>query len=108
MLAALEAALSAQKEFRRQLRQGDCARGSRTRPQGVRKIVIIGRPYNTCDRGLNLDLPKKLLDLGVLPVPMEAVLTDGATLSEDWDNMYWKYGQRILAAAEKIAGDTDI
>ncbi|MHC4712771.1 MAG: acyl-CoA dehydratase activase [Planctomycetota bacterium] len=106
VVKALDAALSAQKRFRATLERR-AARVLRRVPKEVRKIVLIGRPYNTCDRGLNLDLPKKLLDLGVLPVPMGALLSDGLRLSDDWDNMYWKYGQRILAVAEKIAEDPE-
>jgi len=107
VLAALEAGLSAQKKFRTRMEK-QMAKAIKEAPAGVRKIVIIGRPYNTCDRGLNLDLPKKLLALGVLPIPMDAVLADGIELSKDWDNMYWKYGQRILAAAEKIAASSEL
>jgi predicted nucleotide-binding protein (sugar kinase/HSP70/actin superfamily) len=103
-MAALDAALGAQKKFRSRFERG-IAKALRDAPADVRRVILIGRPYNTCDRALNLDLPKKLLDLGVLPVPMDALLTEGAPLSEDWDNMYWKYGQKILSAAEKLAGD---
>jgi len=34
-------------------------------------MVIVGRPYNSCDSGVNLEIPKKLRDLGVLPIPMD-------------------------------------
>ena len=34
-------------------------------------IVIVSRPYNGCDPGINLNLPKKLRDLGALPIPMD-------------------------------------
>ncbi|MCD6405976.1 MAG: CoA activase [Planctomycetes bacterium] len=104
VVKALNAALAAQKKFRSTLRRR-IAKVLKNTSEDVRRVVLVGRPYNTCDRGLNLDLPKKLLDHGVLPVPMEAVVADGVPLSEDWDNMYWKYGQRIMAAAEKIADD---
>ena len=104
VMGALDAAFAAQKKFRSRFER-HVAKALRAAPAGVRKAVIVGRPYNTCDRALNLDLPKKLLDLGVLPVPMEALLTEGAKLSADWDNMYWKYGQKIMAVAERLAVD---
>ncbi len=65
-------------------------------------IVLVGRPYNTCDRGLNLDIPKILSDLGVLVIPMDFLPLESIAVGKKWSNMYWKYGQRILAAAEVI------
>lgn len=106
VVKALDAALAAQKKFGAQLNR-KIARVLKTTPAHIRRVVLVGRPYNTCDRGLNLDLPKKLLDLGVLPVPMEALLADGVTLSEDWKQMYWKLGQRIMAVAERVAADPE-
>jgi predicted CoA-substrate-specific enzyme activase len=67
-----------------------------------RAIVIIGRPYNGCDRGVNLDLPKKLRDLGVLSIPMDFLPLSTVDISQDWPNMYWRWGQKILSAAEII------
>ena len=104
VMGALDAALAAQNKFRTRFDKR-MAKVLKETPADVRRVVIVGRPYNTCDRGLNLDMPKKLLDLGVLPVPMDAILADGPNLSDDWDNMYWKYGQKILAAAEKMSAD---
>ncbi len=106
VVAALDAAFAAQQKFRSRFSRR-AARVIKTAPANVRKVILIGRPYNTCDRALNLDLPKKLLDLGVLPVPMDALLSEGTPLSSDWDNMYWKYGQKILSVAERLAVDPD-
>ncbi|MDR4497654.1 MAG: acyl-CoA dehydratase activase [Candidatus Scalindua sp.] len=68
-------------------------------------LVIISRPYNGCDSGVNLDLPEKLRDLGVLAIPMDFLTLDLEDISKDYPNMYWKYGQKILAAARVIARD---
>lgn len=68
-------------------------------------VVIIGRPYNTCDGGANLEMPKKFRDLGVLAIPMDFLPLETVELSHEWDNMYWKYGQRILSAVEIIRKD---
>lgn len=65
-------------------------------------IIVVGRPYNTCDNGLNLNLPKKLLDLEVLPVPMDFLRLDDLQSSEGIRDIYWKYGQKILATAQKL------
>ncbi|ODS30598.1 MAG: putative CoA enzyme activase [Candidatus Scalindua rubra] len=68
-------------------------------------LVIISRPYNGCDSGVNLDLPDKLRDLGTLAIPMDFIPLDLEDISRDYPNMYWKYGQKILAAARFVAQD---
>ncbi len=68
-------------------------------------VVVIGRSYNTCDPGLNLDLPRKLRDLGVCPMPLDMLPLADVDISSDFPNMYWKYGQRILKAARLIRED---
>lgn len=66
-------------------------------------FVICSRPYNGYDLGMNLDLPKKIRDLGVMALPIDFIPLEYSSLKEDFYNMYWHYGQRLLAAAETIA-----
>jgi len=70
-------------------------------------IVIIGRSYNSCDPGMTLNLPEKLRELGVLAIPLEFLPLNvfAKEVSQVHPNMYWKWGQEILAAAEMIAND---
>ncbi|MBN2404507.1 MAG: CoA activase, partial [Coriobacteriia bacterium] len=75
-------------------------------PAGAIAMVIVSRPYNGCDPGLNLDLPGKLRDLGVLAIPMDFLPLSEQDISRDFPNMYWKYGQKILAAARVVAQDS--
>ncbi|RLA85353.1 MAG: CoA activase, partial [Deltaproteobacteria bacterium] len=70
-----------------------------------RAMVIVGRPYNTCDPEVNLDIPEKLRDLGVLSIPMDFLPLEEAADREGIREMYWRYGQRILAAAYLIRED---
>jgi predicted CoA-substrate-specific enzyme activase len=65
-------------------------------------IVIVGRPYNTCDTGLNLEIPKILSEMDLLPIPVDFLDTENVNLAKDWPNMYWRYGQRILSALRII------
>ncbi|MFN3395777.1 MAG: acyl-CoA dehydratase activase [Thermodesulfovibrionales bacterium] len=65
-------------------------------------IVIVGRSYNASDRGVNLDLPRKLANLGIISIPFDFLDIKDVRISEDWPNMYWKSGQRILRAARII------
>jgi len=66
-------------------------------------VVIVGRPYNACDDGLNLGLPEKLRDLGVLAIPPDFISVEDVDIGRDYPNMYWRYGQRILILGRKIA-----
>jgi predicted CoA-substrate-specific enzyme activase len=65
-------------------------------------FVVCSRPYNGYDLGLNLDIPKKIRDLGIPAIPIDCIPIDFSTIKEDFYNMYWHYGQRILAAGEAI------
>ncbi len=65
-------------------------------------IALVSRPYNGCDPGLNLNLPEKLRDLGAVALPIDALPLDNHPVSGDFPHMYWKYGQRILAAARYL------
>lgn len=68
-------------------------------------VVIVSRSYNGCDQAMNLNLPEKLRDLGVVSIPMDFLPLDTEEIAREFPNMYWKYGQRILAAARHIAKD---
>jgi predicted CoA-substrate-specific enzyme activase len=99
ILRAITEAEKAQKEFSASLKaKGDEILSSLHR----RAIVIIGRAYNAFDRGMNLDIPKKLSDLGVLAIPMDFLPASDIMIHTAWPNMYWRTGQRILKAARYI------
>ncbi len=71
-------------------------------PAGKPSLVIVSRPYNGCDPGLNLRIPEKLKDMNVLAIPVDFLPVQPSD-SEHMKNMYWRYGQRILSAADFIA-----
>jgi len=70
-------------------------------------FVLVSRPYNGCDDGVNLRLPKKLTELGVDVMPMDMLDLGQAELGDELlhRETYWTYGQRILRAAELIKDD---
>jgi predicted nucleotide-binding protein (sugar kinase/HSP70/actin superfamily) len=74
---------------------------------GQKLFVLVSRPYNGCDEGVNLQLPKKLADLGTQVIPMDMLDPDTAQLSDEalHSQIYWSYGQGILRAAEIIRRD---
>lgn len=69
-------------------------------------FVIVSRPYNGCDPGLNLDIVEKMRELGMLAIPMDFIDLDPSLISQDYPNMYWAHGQKILAAA-RVIKETD-
>jgi predicted CoA-substrate-specific enzyme activase len=71
-------------------------------------LIIIGRPYNTCDLEISLNLPKKLRDLGVLALPMDFLECEVEVNKDHLPNMYWKYGEKILAASEVVKNNKNL
>ena len=74
-------------------------------PEGQEVLAIIGRPYNTGDPALNLSMVEKLINLDVLPIPMDYLPLEEENITNDYNKMYWPNGQRILAASRIIARD---
>ncbi|MDD5085279.1 MAG: acyl-CoA dehydratase activase [Candidatus Omnitrophica bacterium] len=64
--------------------------------------VIMSRPYNGCDPAMNLGVPKKLRDLGVMAIPFDFLPLDEVDISDEHPNMFWRYGQRLIAGARFI------
>jgi len=73
--------------------------------QGERALVLTTRPYNGCDMGINLAIPQKIRNLGVLPIPLDMLPIEQVELPVDYRKMYWKAGQRFLQAAQYITKD---
>ncbi|MCK4807005.1 MAG: CoA activase, partial [Candidatus Aegiribacteria sp.] len=69
-------------------------------------FVIISRPYNGSDPAVNVDLPDKLAKLGASVIPTDFLELPLKRAAEMHRNMYWQYGQRIIAAALAIREDT--
>ncbi|KPJ60488.1 MAG: CoA activase [Deltaproteobacteria bacterium DG_8] len=93
---ALDAAFDAQNQFYSSIKK----RGKEILHQlkdNQIAMVIVSRPYNGCDVGINLNLPQKIADLGILAIPMDYLPLEESGLVSDWQEMYWKYGQRILS-----------
>ena len=74
-------------------------------------MVLISRPYNGCDPGVSLDIPKKLRKLGVLTLPMDFLDMSNVTSQARYqakDGVYWKYGQRIIKAAKIVRANPQL
>jgi predicted nucleotide-binding protein (sugar kinase/HSP70/actin superfamily) len=104
VISAVQAAEKAQSDYHAKIQQ----RGKEIlgRLQNDDKVVVIvSRPYNGCDGALNLNLPKKLGNIGFTAIPMDFIPVEKETDNPDWPNMYWRHGKRILRAADIIKKD---
>jgi predicted CoA-substrate-specific enzyme activase len=99
---AFAVALSAQETFYRKSRQAglDMLTGLK---DDEKALIILGRPYNSTDPGANLNIHKKLADLGIRSLPIDMLPgVEGVEADDDLESMYWGYGQRILRGAKVI------
>jgi predicted CoA-substrate-specific enzyme activase len=98
---ALSTAIISQEEFYRSIRAaGD--RALQSLALNEKMFVLVSRSYNGCDPGLNLEIPRKLARLDVKSIPLDFLPLNEIDLSSEMPDMYWRTGQRILAAAEYI------
>ncbi len=72
-------------------------------PEDKECLVIMGRPYNTGDPALNMRMVEKLINMDVLPIPMDFLPLEQEKITDDYNKMYWPNGQKILAAARYIS-----
>jgi len=72
-------------------------------PRDCRPVVLLGRPYNSTDSHLNLGLIEKLIAQNVMPVPVDMLDLTPYNIFENYRNMYWPNGQKIIAAAQHVA-----
>ncbi len=75
--------------------------------RGERALVLIGRTYNTCDAGMNMNLPAKVRDMGVQAIPLDLLPLHDVDHT-GMDEMYWRSGQKILAAARFLKDHPDL
>ncbi len=102
---ALEAAYLVQGYFRDRLLEAGRRALEKLRQTNTAGIVILGRPYNVHDAGVNLNVARKLRDYyGVNCIPIDCLDTENLDIRDINENMYWEYGRRLIAAA-KIVGE---
>jgi predicted CoA-substrate-specific enzyme activase len=101
---AVRAGYEAQRLFRDAVRSTG-AEALRTLDEtGSQGIILVGRPYNIVDRGVNLNVPGKLRDYyGANVIPIFFVDIDGIGIRDLGPNMFWNYGKKILQASRYAA-----
>jgi predicted CoA-substrate-specific enzyme activase len=102
-VAAFGAGLAAQERFRAAYAEAGRAALETLTTTGEPGMVLVGRPYNLHDAGVSLATARKLRELyGVNILPVDALPLADLDVRDVNDNMYWAYGQKILAAAKLV------
>ncbi|MBN1781452.1 hypothetical protein JW948_10030 [bacterium] len=97
--SAYQRAGGAYEAFRRTIRQKGLVILEHMQGTSLPGIVLVGRPYNLYDAGLNLNLPGKLRSMyGINVIPMDFLPAEDVNIADIHDHMFWNYGRRILQA----------
>jgi predicted CoA-substrate-specific enzyme activase len=102
--AAFEVGWRTLQEFRKRV-EARAAEVLRSLPQDAVAFVVVGRPYTLWDPALNMDIGKKIQDLGILAIPQDFLPLDAVDISDVWPNAYSRQIQKKLAAARLIRQD---
>ena len=105
ILAAWRDALTVQRTFEARCREEGQKILSEARRKNEKLLVLLGRPYNNYDTGQNLGLPAKLAEQGRTVLPLDFLSPDLSKLGERYRNVFWSYGQKILAACVEVSED---
>jgi predicted CoA-substrate-specific enzyme activase len=101
---AVKDAYEAHSEFRARLMVAGAEAIAALEEQGELGIVLVGRPYNIYDAGVNMDIPAKLRRYyGVNIIPLDFLPLWGTDTRNVTPNMFWNYGRKILQAAKIVA-----
>jgi predicted CoA-substrate-specific enzyme activase len=65
-------------------------------------FVIITRTYGIADEGLNMEIPRRLKEMGYKVLTLSNLPAHSYDLSKDYANMYWPFGQHILSGAKIV------
>ena len=97
---AVAAAYSAQTEFNRAIKEAGKEGILQLAAAQRHGILLLGRPYNLMDPGLNLNIASKLREnYGIDVIPMDFLSFEEMDARHIHENMFWNYGRRILQAA---------
>ena len=101
---AYEAAQAAQDRFKQQYEQAGREAVEMLQRTGEPGMVLVGRPYNIHDTGVNLSVARKLRDYyGVNVIPIDALSLADIDVRDVNNNMFWDYGRKILAAGKVVS-----
>ncbi len=98
--AGVERGMSAMAAFQKSLRAAGAKALASIAEHNEHGIVLLGRPYNIYDKGINLDIATKMRKYyGANVIGLDFLDIEGFDISRYNDNMFWSYGIKILKAA---------
>lgn len=101
---ACERAQAVQDRFKQQYEKAGLEALETLDRTGEPGMVLVGRPYNLHDTGVNLSVARKLRDYyGVNVIPIDALPLADIDVRDINDNMFWDYGRKILAAGKLVS-----
>ena len=102
--AAFETGMRALAEFRRRVERRGAEVLASLAPDQM-AFVVVGRPYTLWDPVVNMDIGKKIQDLGILAIPQDFLPLYDVDISDHWPNAYSRQIQKKLMAARLIRQD---
>jgi predicted CoA-substrate-specific enzyme activase len=106
---AVTLAYAAQKIFSSQLETAGRQALAQLKETGEIGIIIVGRPYNIYDKGINLNIPAKLRkQYGVNVIPIDFLPLSEVGINDLNANMFWNYGRKILQASRLTSQDPNL
>lgn len=99
---ALKRAQTAQADFVTACQTAGQRRLARLDEERRNGVVLLGRPYNTGDRLLTLDLAQRLAQLGLEALPFDFLPLATEALPPFWIRVRWNHGRRLLKAARIV------
>ncbi|MBT3202086.1 MAG: hypothetical protein HN350_19460, partial [Phycisphaerales bacterium] len=107
--AAVAAGFEAQDAFKQKCHTAGAEALATLKRTGRRGIVLVGRPYNLHDPGVNLSVARKLRQYyGVDCIPQDFLPTGDVDISEVNDNMFWALGRHVLGAAKLVGENSNL
>ncbi len=99
---AADSALAAQDTFRKNCIEEGKKIIKKLEQSNKRGAVLIGRPYNTGDRYVNLDIARKLKELDIIPIPFDFIEPENEPMPELWSRIRWGYGRKLVQSARSL------
>jgi len=107
--AAVSLAYAAHRSFNGRLETAGREALAVLKETGEIGIIIVGRPYNIYDKGINLNIPAKLRkQYGVNVIPLDFLPLSEVGIQDLNANMFWNYGRKILQAARLTSQDPNL
>ncbi|NIM18775.1 MAG: hypothetical protein GTO51_00770 [Candidatus Latescibacteria bacterium] len=107
--AAVKLAYKAQNLFAREIQEAGKEALKTLKESGEIGIILVGRPYNMYDKGINMNIPGKLRKYyGVNLIPLDFLPLSEVGIHDLNANMFWNYGRKILQAARITSQDPNL